>query len=166
MSLRNRRAVAPVSTSASTTMRPPTMCSPPAKRSIEDTSALRQHGRVTTRWASSSFTAAVMAIGLDPATRKDVAVRSGEQLWVVTWRTVGPGDSLDDYPGPEAGRDLLECDQVRGGAGVHEHHIEGQAGGVPPEHLEVRLRGETRGFVRLRSQVESNQPPGRRLVQG
>ncbi len=36
-----------MSSSASTTIWPLTMCSPPAKRSIADTSALRQHGLVT-----------------------------------------------------------------------------------------------------------------------
>src|SRR3954453_252100 len=96
MSLRSRRAVAPVSSSASTTMRPLTMCSPPANRSIEDTSALRQHGLVTVRRASSSFTAAVMAMGSDPVTRLSItdekAVEGGrQQLGVVLLQVVRSG---------------------------------------------------------------------------
>ncbi len=39
-----------------------TMCSPPENRSIDDTSALRQHALVTVVLASSAFTCAVIAI--------------------------------------------------------------------------------------------------------
>src|SRR6478752_2669321 len=63
MSVRRRRAAAPVSSSASTTIRPLTMCSPPAKRSIEATSALRQQVLVIWVEASSAFTCAVIAMG-------------------------------------------------------------------------------------------------------
>ena len=63
MSVRSRRAAAPVSSSASTTIRPDTMCSPPANRSSADTSALRQQGFVTSSRLSSSLTAAVIAMG-------------------------------------------------------------------------------------------------------
>src|SRR5512144_224136 len=71
MSRRRRRAALPVSSSASTTIRPPTMCRPPANRSVADTSALRQHGFVTWSRLSSSFTRAVSAMPdiLPPATR-------------------------------------------------------------------------------------------------
>ena len=62
MSLRSRRAATPVSSSASRTMWPLTRCSPLEKRSIDETSALRQQGLVTVRRASSSFTWAVMAM--------------------------------------------------------------------------------------------------------
>src|SRR5690349_140176 len=62
MSRRSRRAAAPVSSSASTTIRPLTMCRPPAKRSIEETSDLRQQAFVTCVLASSAFTCAVIAI--------------------------------------------------------------------------------------------------------
>jgi hypothetical protein len=53
-----------VSSSASTTMRPPTMCSPPANLNVAATSALRQHGLVTTCLLSSSFTFAVIAMAV------------------------------------------------------------------------------------------------------
>ncbi len=62
MALRRRRAALPVSSSASTTIRPLTMCSPPANRNVADTSALRQHGFVTGSRLSSSFTRAVKAM--------------------------------------------------------------------------------------------------------
>src|SRR6478672_3192883 len=62
MSLRSRRAVAPESRSASITIWPLTMCRPPANRSIEETSALRQHVLVTLVLTSSAFTCAVIAM--------------------------------------------------------------------------------------------------------
>src|SRR5664279_4333367 len=96
MSLRSLRAAAAVSSSASTTIRPPTMCSPPANRSVVATSALRQQGLVTVSRLSSSFTLAVIAIGPschwsatqvpDSGRRisaNDVAVRRGQTERVV-----------------------------------------------------------------------------------
>src|SRR3954465_14857222 len=77
MSLRSRRAGAPVAISASTTIRPLTMCRPPANRSIDDTSALRQQGLVIVRCASSSLTAAGMAMGSAPVTRVVVGREEG-----------------------------------------------------------------------------------------
>ena len=62
MSLRSRRAAAPVSSSASTTILPLTMWRPPANRSIEATSALRQQVLVIWVLASSAFTCAVIAM--------------------------------------------------------------------------------------------------------
>ena len=53
-----------MSSSASTTMRPPMMCSPPANLSVAATSDLRQHGLVTTCLLSSSFTFAVIAMAV------------------------------------------------------------------------------------------------------
>src|SRR5690606_1641938 len=51
----------PMSTSASTITRPPTMCRPPAKRSRADSSALRELTCDTVSLLSSSFTSAVIA---------------------------------------------------------------------------------------------------------
>src|SRR3954454_15519957 len=62
MSRRSRRGAAPGSSSASTTMRPLTMCSPPANRTIEETSDFRQQAFVTCVLASSAFTCAVIAM--------------------------------------------------------------------------------------------------------
>ncbi len=62
-SLRSRRAATPVSSSASITIRPLTMCKPPANLRIAETSALRQQARVTGSRLISSFTAAVIAMG-------------------------------------------------------------------------------------------------------
>ena len=62
MSLRIRRAAAPVSSSASTTMPPLTRWRASANRSIEETSALRQQVFVTVVLASSAFTCAVIAM--------------------------------------------------------------------------------------------------------
>ena len=45
-------------------MRPPMMCSPPANLNVAATSALRQHGLVTTCLLSSSFTFAVIAMAV------------------------------------------------------------------------------------------------------
>ena len=64
MSFFNLRAVWEVSNSTSMTTLPAAMCKPPAKRSSDETSALRQQGLVTDRRLSSSFTDAVIAMGL------------------------------------------------------------------------------------------------------
>src|SRR5450631_1884865 len=63
MFLRSLRAAAAVSSSASTTIRPPTICSPPANLNVVATSALRQQGFVTVSRLNSSLTLAVIAIG-------------------------------------------------------------------------------------------------------
>jgi hypothetical protein len=62
ISVLSRRAAAPVSSSASITIRPLTMCSPPANLSVAATSDLRSQGFVTLIVASSDFTWAVIAI--------------------------------------------------------------------------------------------------------
>src|SRR5687767_8795617 len=64
-----RRATAPVSNSASTTTRPETMCSPPAKRSNAAISDRLQQGLGTSTRLSSSFTPAVIAIVMSPRGR-------------------------------------------------------------------------------------------------
>ena len=56
ISVRSRRAAAPVSSSASITIRPLTMCRPPAKRKVAATSDFRQQDLVTLMVASSAFT--------------------------------------------------------------------------------------------------------------
>ena len=71
MSLRSRRAMLPKSTSASTTTRPATMCSPPANRSSEVTSARRALTELTTRRLNSSLTSAVIATRRHPSVRCD-----------------------------------------------------------------------------------------------
>src|SRR6478609_11541924 len=119
MSLRSRRAACAVSSSASTTIRPPTMCSPPANRSMADTSALRQHGFVTCRRLSSSFTFAVIAMGailpsgptrpwpkvatnLTDGSGQDVPVCRGEAQLVMLAGVVGRRHGRDDEVGTEA----------------------------------------------------------------
>ena len=72
MSLRSRRAMMPRSTSASTTTRPDTMCSPPANRSSEATSARRALTEFTTSRLSSSLTSAVIATGRHLSVRPTV----------------------------------------------------------------------------------------------
>src|SRR4051812_37884181 len=62
MSRRSRRATEPVSSSASMTTRPPTMCSPPENLSRAVTSALRSEVFVHSTRESSSLTIAVIAI--------------------------------------------------------------------------------------------------------
>src|SRR6185295_14439 len=64
MSLRRRRAAAPVSSSASMTTRPATMWIPPANLKIEATSALRQHAFVIVALDSSDLTWEVSAMWL------------------------------------------------------------------------------------------------------
>src|SRR3954454_4578573 len=83
MSLRSRRAAAPVSSSASTTMPPLTRWSESAKRSIEETSDFRQHVLVTAVLASSAFTCAVIAMRATLVRSRDPRIRSGKFLGVV-----------------------------------------------------------------------------------
>ena len=64
ISLRKRLALWEVSSSTSIKIFPAAIWRPPAKRSSDDTSALRQHGLVTEMRLSSSFTDAVIAMGL------------------------------------------------------------------------------------------------------
>ena len=66
MSRRSRRATEPVSSSASMTTRPPTMCRPPENRSSAVTSALRSEVFVHSTLESSSFTIAVIATSSTP----------------------------------------------------------------------------------------------------
>src|SRR5664280_1034954 len=82
MSLRSLRAAAAVSSSASTTMRPPTMCSPPANRSVVATSALRQQGFVTVSRLNSSLTLAVIAIG--PSCHWSATLEAAKGRWIST----------------------------------------------------------------------------------
>src|SRR3954449_7820450 len=107
MLVRSRRAAAPVSNSASTTIRPLTMWSPPANRSIEATSALRQHVFVIWVLDSSDFTCAVIAMRtiLSQASitaGKDPGVHRGQPGRVVPSRAVVHGNVLDHERG--AGR--------------------------------------------------------------
>ena len=60
-----RRATDSVSSSACTTIRPPTMCSPPAKRNSAESSAARTADLRTCRCESSSLTEAVNAMVVD-----------------------------------------------------------------------------------------------------
>ena len=59
-------------------MRPATMCSPPANRSVADTSALRQQVRVTGNRLSSSLTIAVIAM---PTSLHPFAGPQDGQVW-------------------------------------------------------------------------------------
>src|SRR5665647_3916586 len=80
MSLRSLRAAAAVSSSASTTIRPPTICSPPANRNVVATSALRQQGFVTVSRLNSSLTLAVIAIG--PSCHWSATQRPATGRWI------------------------------------------------------------------------------------
>ena len=129
------RGVAPVSSSASTTMRPPMMCSPPANLSVAATSALRQQGLVTTCLLSSSFTFAViaMAVILPRVTRAGLGVatnvpqRGREAQRVVLAGPVAATHRSDEQASPRAGRTA----RARAGSssttrGVGEHRVEAQ----------------------------------------
>src|SRR5688500_5670956 len=145
MSLRSRRADAPVSSSASTTILPLTMCSPPAKRSIEATSALRQHVFVIWVAASSAFTCPVIAMsGILPRESTTLVhyphEGTGEQVGVVAWL---PADCevLHDEPRTAVGDDLLEIVELGCHAGaVGEDRVDREVGGMLVEGSQVVLR--------------------------
>src|SRR5688572_20042716 len=136
MSVRSRRAEAPVSSSASTTILPLTRCRPPAKRSIVATSALRQHVLVIWVFASSAFTCAVIAmrpilprasitLGQNPG------VRRGQLAWVVAGRPITDRDVVDDQPGTGGFDQVAELGQLVGhGLAIGEHGVHLQVGGV------------------------------------
>src|SRR6478609_3205523 len=135
MSLRIRRAAAPVSSSASTTMPPLTRWSASAKRSIEDTSALRQQVFVTFVLASSAFTCAVIAMAPTLVAREQTRIRGTEFLRIVDAR-LARSDVRHLQPGPgRLGRGgqpatVVEC------AGVDQDGVHPELGGVPQQHLE------------------------------
>src|SRR5680860_1649253 len=165
MSLRSLRAAAPVSSSASTTMRPLTMCSPPAKRSIEETSDLRQHDFVTVVLASSALTCVVIAIRpiLPPTAYlrigpvQNLAVQGMPvTLCLAQEARIGPGQLLGIVPGGPVIRGQVGDQQIRPKRGDHgpelvavddrppvgEHDVELEPRGVTGEDLQVFLRGE------------------------
>src|SRR6478736_2405468 len=123
MFVRSRRAAAPVSNSASTTIFPLTMCRPPAKRSIVATSALRQHVFVIWVLESSAFTCAVIAMRqilsrssttLDVVISgaHDARVRRGELHRVVSRGAVPAGDVGEDELRAERPGDPLQVVEI------------------------------------------------------
>src|SRR3954451_20039017 len=156
-SVRSRRAAAPVSSSASTTILPLTMCRPPANRSIEATSALRQQVLVMWMLASSDFTCAVIAMGRSSHARQqlyfdrvsgvvadDPGVRRGQLDRVVTRCPGRLGDVVDHQPGAVRGHDLLELrDLLGGGVTVGEHRVDPQVRSVLGQHAQVVSRSES-----------------------
>src|SRR6478735_7230719 len=136
MSLRSRRAAAPVSSSASTTILPATMWRPPANRSMVATSAFRQQVLVIWVLASSAFTCAVIAMsrilprasitlaGSRPprSTCHDQGVVGrGELRRVVPGRPVIGGDVGDHQPRTGGLDHVLEDSAVGDAADVGEH---------------------------------------------
>src|SRR6187402_1697323 len=115
MSVRSRRAAAPVSSSASTTMRPLTMWSPPANLSIDATSALRQQVFVIWVEASSAFTCAVIAMDGILSCRSttlagivdDAGEGGREQARIVAWLR-RDGEVVDHQPGTPLGHGLRQ----------------------------------------------------------
>src|SRR5687767_7765000 len=127
MSRRSRRATEPVSSSASMTTRPPTMCRPPEKRSSAVTSALRSEVFVHSTRESSSLTIAVIAMcgvpfplvptAQDRKLSSSVPIpdrtsallprpdhggqRGGQAHGIVPWRTIELGDGTQHELRPE-----------------------------------------------------------------
>src|SRR3954447_26551868 len=154
MLVRSRRADAPVSNSASTTIFPLTMCSPPANRSIEATSALRQHVFVNWVLDSSAFTCAVIAmrqilpcqsITLGTA---DALVGSGQLGRIMARGAIADGHVRDDQPGAVRRDQLLDLVVPRDRGAVGQHGVHAQVGSVLGEHREVVARPETGGLPR------------------
>src|SRR6478735_10575563 len=144
MLVRSRRAAAPVSNSASTTMRPLTMCRPPANLNIDATSALRQQVLVTGVLDSSAFTCAVIAMARSchasqrpsarPWTsgpRHDPGVRRGQADRVVVRAAVVQGDVVE-VQGGAGGRDRgpQVLDPVADAVAVGEHGVDPEVGRV------------------------------------
>src|SRR5690349_23731622 len=101
MSLRSRRAAAPVSSSASTTMPPLTRCNESANRSIEETSDFRQQVFVTGVLASSAFTCAVIAMRATLVRSEDRRIGAGKFLRIVLVGDVVTRHICQLQPGPD-----------------------------------------------------------------
>src|SRR5437016_1250793 len=93
------------------------MCRPPAKRSIEATSALRQQVLVIWVFASSLFTCAVIAMGRSSHASQspsadDPGVGRGQLERVVAGGPRRLGDVGDDQLGAVGGDDVLQLRQL------------------------------------------------------
>ncbi len=156
-SLRSLRAAAPVSSSASITMRPAARCRPPANRSSVDTSAFRQHGlRMVTR-LSSSLTSPVIAIAYSPSKicANAPASRRGSWRGVPSATARSASTSLPpSRPAAFSSSGAAALDR----AAIGEHDIDRQPRSVVGKHLQMRLRGEPLGLPWLRRQVQRHQP--------
>ena len=187
MSLRSRRAMMPRSTSASTTTRPDTMCSPPANRSSDATSARRALTELTTRRLSSSLTSAVIATG------RHLSVRS-LSVWAHVGATGAGGavprnrtpssaaanlaGSCKGVPGLDTSANSTWASRIVGGAaqlltlafarhpaGVDDDVVHGEPRRVLGQHVDMPFGREPRRLPRFGHQVQHQRPPRRRRLQ-
>src|SRR6476661_365689 len=108
MAARSRRAVEAKSTSASITIRPEMMCSPPAKRSMADTSALRTEDFLMSSRDSSSLTDAVSAMAPFLPVPENVVVRRCQTQRVVDRPAAGGPHFTQHHLGTEHPGRLFE----------------------------------------------------------
>src|SRR3954471_6161965 len=172
MSRRNRRATDPVSSSASMTTRPPTMCSPPEKRSSAVTSALRSEVFVHSTRESSSLTIAVIAMcgvpfplcptawsvhaaaGIDtrsaartPLPRSDHGGQSGgESYWIVPCHTVECRHRSQDQLGAALPYSRQETTAVNNRFSVSDHGVQRHSAEMCLQHAQMLLRREAVGL--------------------
>src|SRR5690625_506193 len=194
MSLRTRRAAAPVSSSASTPTLPHTMCIHHANRNNDETSALRQQAFVIVVFASSALTCAVIAMDTylprfrrsrDPLLSESndatlccvLRLRLIESMHyifkygrqsqrIVTGTAVGHRHLDDHQLGRQVRRRLLQARDIADSRRICDDGIDRQLRGVCGQDLEVRLRFETVCLARLCGEVENHDASSRGLMQG
>src|SRR3954447_1720681 len=176
MSRRSRRATDPVSSSASMTTRPPTMCRPPEKRSSAVTSALRSDVLLHSTRESSSLTIAVIAMcgvpspsyrallstywapqfrypAADPYSSSRAhhsGERSREALGIMPRRSIELGNRSQYQFGTACPRSCKETMPVNNRVRIGDHGVQRHSVQMGLEHPQVLLRREAVGLPRLR----------------
>src|SRR3954466_180878 len=148
MSLRNRRAAAPVSSSASTTMPPLTRCSESANRSIEETSDFRQQVLVTAVLASSAFTCAVIAMRATLERFGYACISTAKFLGIVLARMARHRDVGEHQSSADPTCCRLQAVRVGDGGRIGQDGVYGQVRGGAVEYGEVVLGSPAVGLPR------------------
>src|SRR3954454_5886665 len=180
MSRRSRRATDPVSSSASMTTRPPTMCRPPEKRSSAVTSALRSDVLLHSTRESSSLTIAVITMcGVpSPSYRALLSTywapqfrypaadpyassrphhsgeRGGEALGIMPRRSIELGNRSQHQFGTTLTRCCKETMPVNNRVCIRDHRVQRHSVQMGLEHAKMLLGREAVRLPRLRLQVQ------------
>src|SRR3954452_22418504 len=144
MAARSRRAVDARSTSASITIRPEMMCSPPAKRSMAETSALRTEDFLISRRESSSLTDAVSAMAPFLTVPENIVVRRRQPQRIVDRTATRRPHFTQDHLGTEHSGLLFEAGHVVDRRRISQDDVDRELRRVLAQHSEV-VRGAHAG---------------------
>src|SRR4051794_15117701 len=146
MAARSRRAVDARSTSASITIRPEMMCSPPAKRSMAETSALRTEDFLISRRESSSLTDAVSAMAPFLTVPENIVIRRRQPQRIVDRTATRRPHFTQDHLGTEHSCLVLEVGQVLDRSRIGQDDVNRELGRVLAQHPEVVGSGHASGL--------------------